>query len=286
MAEHFTCNEKVRGSTPRVGYHLSKTGFNRLVIFAFCTQPRARPTLQTGFWNGNRATGPPHLFFPDSPEQGAAEERESMTSSTLSQADKLACLALTTVAIFSGVYHAAKNGRLLPRLTLILPIHVIIHWYSFASNWCNVGGWRTYSLCVMAANTVLNVVGYTVLVLLYRHSVQTIFNRNVPALRRDARGRLAREPHPAVASFNAHLLLLRPLEVAFRFLSAPLRVLPDVLVLGEARCVAGGLDTPGPALLLIALTSFLLWPGAGPRTCAVVSRPWLQPPAVPTGEGD
>ena len=39
-----------------------------------------------------------------------------------------------------------------------------------------------------------------------------------------------------VNSFGAHIALLRPLEIIFRYLTARFRVLPDVIVLGEVRC--------------------------------------------------
>ncbi|KAL7505164.1 hypothetical protein ACHAXN_002655 [Cyclotella atomus] len=74
--------------------------------------------------------------------------------------------------------------------------------------------------------------GYSFLVLLYRHSIQVIFNRKVTTYKHVDVPR----PHPAIESFNTHLLMLRPLEIIFRFLTAPLRVLPDVIVLGEVRC--------------------------------------------------
>jgi hypothetical protein len=149
------------------------------------------------------------------------------------------CLALSASCLFLGVYHAAKAGRLLPRLTLMLPCQAIAHWFLFvaARNTQPKGlFWRWFSLYILVANTLCCTVGYTILILIYRHSVQTIFNRNIPRLRKDDDGIIMPIAHPALQSFNTHLLLLRPLEVLFRFITAPLRVLPDLIVLGETRC--------------------------------------------------
>eukprot|EP00571_Detonula_confervacea_P006992 CAMPEP_0172322132 /NCGR_PEP_ID=MMETSP1058-20130122/45103_1 /TAXON_ID=83371 /ORGANISM="Detonula confervacea, Strain CCMP 353" /LENGTH=456 /DNA_ID=CAMNT_0013037789 /DNA_START=321 /DNA_END=1691 /DNA_ORIENTATION=+ len=55
-------------------------------------------------------------------------------------------------------------------------------------------------------------------------------------MKKDADGHNRAYPHPAMQSFNTHLLMLRPLEILFRFITAPLRVLPDVIVVGETRC--------------------------------------------------
>ena len=88
----------------------------------------------------------------------------------------------------------------------------------------------------MAINALLNLCGYIFIVLLYRHSIKTIFNRKIPTLQRDKNGCILAEPHPAIKSFNTHLSMLRPLEILFRFVTAPFRVLPDIIVLGETRC--------------------------------------------------
>ena len=88
----------------------------------------------------------------------------------------------------------------------------------------------------MAGNVGLLAVGYTVLTLLYQHSITTIFNRMIPTIQRDDEGYFLSMPPPAVKSFVTHLAMLRPLEIVFRFITAPLRVLPDVIILGEVRC--------------------------------------------------
>lgn len=143
------------------------------------------------------------------------------------------CLALSTRCLFVGVCRAAKAGRLLPRLSLMLPCQAIAHWFLFVAARPLL---RWFSLYFLVANIFCCTVGYMLLILIYRHSVQTIFNRNIPRLRKDDDGIIMPIAHPALQSFNNHLLLLRPLEVLFRFITAPLRVLPDVLVLGETRC--------------------------------------------------
>ena len=149
------------------------------------------------------------------------------------------CLALSTSCLFFGVCHAAKAGSLLPRLTLMLPCQAIAHWFLFdaariAQPKCHY--WRWVSLYILVANTFCCTMGYTILILIYRHSVQTIFNRNIPRLRKDDDGIIMPIAHPALQSFNTHLLIFRPLGVLFRFITAPLRVLPDLIVLGETRC--------------------------------------------------
>lgn len=154
-----------------------------------------------------------------------------MKTSTTSSPRNCLCLpvcVILTRELFFGVYHAAKAGRLLPRLTLMMHFHAIAHWFLFVLSLSTTQSreyCRVCSLYFMATNLVLNVVGYTTLILIYRHSVQTIFNRKIPTIRKDA-----------IQSFNTHLLMLRPLETVYRFVTAPLRVLPDVIVLGETRC--------------------------------------------------
>ncbi|KAL7429961.1 hypothetical protein ACHAXM_002923 [Skeletonema potamos] len=139
--------------------------------------------------------------------------------------------------IFSGIIPSARSGRTLPRFTLVLSIHVYVHMIISNSNrFNNNNSLRQLSIYVMTINVVLNLCGYILLVLLYRHSIQTIFNRKIPVLQRDTSGCILPEPHPAIKSFNTHLSLLRPLEILFRFATAPFRVLPDIIILGETRC--------------------------------------------------
>ena len=138
-------------------------------------------------------------------------------------------IAFTAMGLICGVYRAAKSGRLLPRLTIIMSLHVVIHSLVFLSASSVT---KRISTCILATNAFLNALGYTVLILMYRHSVKTIFNRNIPSMNMtDGNGCL-----DLVQSFNLHLSMLRPLEVLFRFITAPLRVLPDVIIVGETRC--------------------------------------------------
>jgi hypothetical protein len=150
---------------------------------------------------------------------------------------------LSTISgLFFGVYQAAKAGRLLPRLTLTIPFHIIFHCTLCAGSGVIPASLsaskysRRVSLYFMILNIWLNVVGYAFLILMYRHSIQTIFNRNIPHRSINDDGCTMPAAHPALESFNAHLRLLRPLEILFRFITAPLRILPDVIILGETRC--------------------------------------------------
>lgn len=54
----------------------------------------------------------------------------------------------------------------------------------------------------------------------YIHTTRTVFNRRPPF---------------AIMPFWRHLMMTRPLEAVWRFLTAPLRVYPDFLLLGEVR---------------------------------------------------
>ena len=130
-------------------------------------------------------------------------------------------------------------------MTLLVPLQICAHRYKSIVTVCaattdtDSNGenleqqtkelWQTISYYLLATNIVINIVGYIFLILLYRHSVQTIFNRKIPTL-------ATKNNILTIRSFNTHLLLLRPLEILFRFLTAPLRVLPDVIILGETRC--------------------------------------------------
>ena len=145
--------------------------------------------------------------------------------------------------IFYGIIPSARNGRTLPRLTLVMSIHIPVHMMMMMiisnskNHQFNKSILHQLSIYFMAINTLLNLCGYIFLILLYRHSIQTIFNRQIPILQRDTtNGCILPQPHPAIQSFNVHLSMLRPLEILFRFATAPLRVLPDLIILGETRC--------------------------------------------------
>jgi hypothetical protein len=64
--------------------------------------------------------------------------------------------------------------------------------------------------------------------------------------------------------------MLRPLEILFRFVTAPLRVLPDVIVLGEVRC--------GTTNLCAHLSSLSAQHGGKKRIkCYTPFCPWAHP---------
>lgn len=129
----------------------------------------------------------------------------------------IACQLLEQVTI------AARHGQNLPRLTLFSLAHLAFHLVILSSI---SSSWRLHhaSLALLIFSALLNFGGYILFIALYRHSVQTIFNRTLPNV------------HEFVPSFGVHLALLRPLEIIFRFATARFRVLPDILVLGEVRC--------------------------------------------------
>lgn len=114
------------------------------------------------------------------------------------------------------VLGAAKGGRTLPRLSLVLLLQLCLH---------IVCDFKQLSLALLIVSSALNVVGYALLIALYRCSLRTIFNRQIPPTM-----------HECLASFGAHLSMLRPLEILFRYYTSSWRVLPDIIVLGEVRC--------------------------------------------------
>mmetsp|Transcript_17851 Transcript_17851/g.52106 ORF Transcript_17851/g.52106 Transcript_17851/m.52106 type:complete len:432 (-) Transcript_17851:98-1393(-) len=80
--------------------------------------------------------------------------------------------------------------------------------------------WELQYLCLAVAS-VLCAVGLLFLGLFYIHTALCIFNRL---------------PRLATGPLSAYWSLFRPLETLFRLATAPFRVLPDVLVVGEVRC--------------------------------------------------
>lgn len=133
-------------------------------------------------------------------------------------------LLYTPISISRLILSAAKAGRTLPRLSIVLLLQLCIHiiCVQLPTLPSNV---KKTSLALLCLNASLNVAGYAFLVALYRWSVQTIFNRQIPPT-----------IHECLASFGAHLSLLRPLEILFRYFTSSFRVLPDIIVLGEVRC--------------------------------------------------
>lgn len=121
----------------------------------------------------------------------------------------------SVVNLFHGIFIAAKNGQLLPRLTLVAGLSSILSLFFESKHH------RFFTKLLI----VTTVIGYTLLCKLYSHSVRTIFNRRVP-------GTISQ----CIPSFIVHLTLLRPLEIIYRFVTYRWRVLPDIIVLGEVRC--------------------------------------------------
>jgi hypothetical protein len=133
--------------------------------------------------------------------------------------------------LVGGIFASARNGQTLPLLTVLLILHSIVHvlvvvWVSVrSSSWTVNFPLYRMSYTIFLGNFYLNIVGYIFLIRLYKHSVSNIFNRKLPATVSEC-----------IPSFCAHLSLLRPLEILYRFLTYRWRVLPDVIVLGEVRC--------------------------------------------------
>lgn len=129
--------------------------------------------------------------------------------------------------LLKGIVEAAIAGQRLPQCTIILllhlPLHCCLFYVGFGQN--DSGNVNKTSLVILLLNFAVNVAGYFLLVKLYRHSVKNIFNKAIPS-----------RIEQCIPSFCAHLSLLRPLEIIFRFCTYRWRVLPDVLVLGEVRC--------------------------------------------------
>jgi len=127
--------------------------------------------------------------------------------------------------VLSTIVTCFKKRQLLPLYTLLLFFQtifyvIIIIRESLLSPWISL-----ISTIFLLLNIVIVICGYILLILLYRHSVRTIFNRNIPSTCIEC-----------IPSFCQHLLMLRPLEIIFRYLTRHLRMLPDVIVLGEVRC--------------------------------------------------
>jgi hypothetical protein len=132
-------------------------------------------------------------------------------------------LLLIPYQLLEQVTIAARHGQNLPRLTLFFLAHLAFHLVSLSST-SSSRRLQHASLALLIVSALANFCGYILLIALYRHSVQIIFNRSLPNM------------HEFVPSFGAHLALLKPLEIMFRFATARFRVLPDILVLGEVRC--------------------------------------------------
>lgn len=133
------------------------------------------------------------------------------------------CIA-TVHQLSQQILTSAWNGQRLPQLTLLWIAHLCFHVLLLYTLPSTDNRSIRLSTSLLILTTALLLSGYTLLVMLFRHSVQTIFNRNLPTLLK------------SIPSFGAHLAMLKPLDIIFRRFTAPLRVLPDILVLGEVRC--------------------------------------------------
>ncbi len=124
------------------------------------------------------------------------------------------------------ILEAAKTGQTLPILTIFLLIQIVAHvgvHFSIPSE--HPSFMRNLSFALILGNFTTVMIGYGILIALYRHSVRCIFNREIPpTIKR------------CLPSFGAHLALLRPLELVFRYFTHSSRALPAIIVLGEVRC--------------------------------------------------
>ena len=166
------------------------------------------------------------------------------------------------------IINAAKEGQILPNLSILLAIHFLFHNsiqvfpFNVFKNETEVNNihydsisifffpWLQISQFLLWLNLLLNLVGYSILSKIYRNSVENIFNRELPLYYRSR-----------LSSWGVHLMLLRPLEMLFRYMTSNMRVLPDVIVLGEVRC--------GTTTICQHLSSL---PGCHPPFC-----PWKHP---------
>lgn len=121
-------------------------------------------------------------------------------------------IPLLSLKFLQQLWLTAVRGQRLPQLTFFWVSLICLTGYS-ESLVANV---------VLSITTTIVLSGYTLFFFLYQHSIKTIFNRKLPS--------------KWLPSLFAHLALLRPIEILWRFLTNRFRVLPDVLVLGEVRC--------------------------------------------------
>lgn len=179
---------------------------------------------------------------------GSAKHRKGDPNSNKITQSRTAIMEFITIIyqLSLQVLFSAWNGQRLPQLTLLWMIHLCIHVFLLYTLPSTDNSYLRLSTILLLLTTSSLLSGYTLLVMLFRHSVQTIFNRNLPSLLK------------TIPSFGAHLAMLKPLDIIFRRITAPLRVLPDVLILGEVRC---GTTTLCQHLSLQhgAHTPFCLW---------------------------
>jgi len=130
--------------------------------------------------------------------------------------------------LLRGILESARNGQTLSICTIFLLVHSTLH-VTLSLNRMFSDYSMTFlhqlSKTIIMLNFSINVIGYVLLIKLYKHSIRHIFNREIPSTIMEC-----------IPSFCAHISLLRPLEIIFRYCTYRWRVLPDVIVLGEVRC--------------------------------------------------
>jgi hypothetical protein len=114
------------------------------------------------------------------------------------------------------VLASAWSGQLLPVVSIMFAIHWVLQIHVLHSNL------HSWSYLILRATGLCVLSGYLLLIALYRHSIHVVFNSKVPSR--------------FLPSFAVHLEMMKPLEIICRYLTSRLRVLPDVIVLGEVRC--------------------------------------------------
>jgi hypothetical protein len=132
---------------------------------------------------------------------------------------------LLFISIGRLIINAAKARQALPQLSLILLFHSCLHFFYVIPNTSLSEHYKQMSFVLLIICGTINMIGYVSLIALYRHSIQTIFNREIPPTLNEC-----------LPSFGAHLSLLRPLQIVWRYYTSSWRVLPDIIVLGEVRC--------------------------------------------------
>jgi len=130
--------------------------------------------------------------------------------------------------LLQGILESARNGQTLSICTIFLLLHSTLHvivslnrmFFDYSMTFLH-----QLSYTIIMLNFSINIIGYVLLIKLYKHSIRHIFNREIPSTIMEC-----------IPSFCAHISLLRPLEIIFRYCTYRWRVLPDVIVLGEVRC--------------------------------------------------
>jgi len=175
---------------------------------------------------GDRATVEPKRSGDSDPTSGKTNGLDHNHTGREVPGESMKRIVPAILEMSQHILSSAWNGQRLPQLTLIWAAqiihHVILLINTEASDKIVI---RKFTENMLLLTTAILLPGYILLIFIYRHSVQTIFNRKLPPTLLQS-----------LPSFGAHLALLKPLQVIYRRLTAPIRVLPDLLVLGEVRC--------------------------------------------------